>query len=162
VAPPVFKTRARGYPGLCDVTLLAKSRVFRRSWLRWMTLRDRRSGHSVGTRDASWWAGNARSYALPPCQPLIAGASVGSPSKVPKRDDGEPTRPQSRAETRYAALVAKKAGRTGHGKEWRACEGRCGGSSDGSATDRRRGCIRAVAAYPVIALTAARAMRVGG
>jgi len=38
VAPPVFKTRSRGSPGLCEVMLLAKSRVFRRSWLRWIML----------------------------------------------------------------------------------------------------------------------------
>ena len=38
MAPPVFKTRARASAGLCEVTLLAKSRVSRRSWLRWITL----------------------------------------------------------------------------------------------------------------------------
>jgi hypothetical protein len=44
VAPPVFKTRARVSLALCEVTLLAKSGVFSRSWLRWMTLWELRVG----------------------------------------------------------------------------------------------------------------------
>jgi hypothetical protein len=38
VAPPVFKTCSRGSPAVCDVMLLAKSWVFRRCRLRWVTL----------------------------------------------------------------------------------------------------------------------------
>jgi hypothetical protein len=40
VAPPVFKTRARGSPASCEVTLLAKSRCFHESRLRWMILEE--------------------------------------------------------------------------------------------------------------------------
>jgi hypothetical protein len=38
VVLPVFKTRALGSAALCRVTLLAKSRCFHDSMLRWMTL----------------------------------------------------------------------------------------------------------------------------
>ena len=49
MAPPVFKTCSRGSPAVCDVMLLAKSRCFRESRLRWMML----SKLGVGTRRQS-------------------------------------------------------------------------------------------------------------
>ena len=67
MVPPVFKTSSLGSRALCEVTLLAKSRCFHDSRLRWMmlwelgvgtqwALNDRRARSDCqATLHTSWW-----------------------------------------------------------------------------------------------------------